>query len=973
MGDDRPGRTTFGILGPLEVWFDGTSVPVGSARQQTVLAVLLLGSGRVVPIDRLVTALWDDEPPATARVQAQICISRLRARLRELMAADVILTQAPGYRLEVPEDAIDLARFRGLVARGREAVRRQDLTAGASALREAVALWRGSALAGLDSRLIRAAAVRLDEERLTVTEEHLDLVLALGGHREVIGELRDLVAAYPLRERLYGQLMRALYRDGQRAAALEVFRNAHRTLRDELGLEPGAELRTLERAILDQELVVGAAAAEQPTKLAPRQLPAAPQVFVGRDDAVARLRSLLVADGSPEAAVVVVTGPPGVGKTALALYTAYELAERFPDGQLFAYLRGGDARPVAPGGVLGRFLRSLGVEPEVIPASDDERAAVYRGRMAGRRVLVFLDDATVAWQVQPLVPGAGGVVLVTSRSALPGLPAHRVDLQVLTPEMSRRLLAQVVGEARLAAEPDETAAVMEACGHLPLALQVAGAKLATRPHWRLAQLAERLSDESRRLDELSLERAGVRASIAVSFEAMTPEAQRLLALLRLLGPTDFAAWVASPLLEVAVDAAADVLDELVDGRLVEVYAGTGHRTRYRLHDLVRAFARELLATQIPAAERRLAQRRLLQCWLFLAREAHRREYGGEFTVLRAGADGWPLPEEPVAELLAEPFQWFNVERANLTAAVSRAAELDDADLCVDLAISSVALFENRSLRDEWRETHDLAFASARRAGNSRAEAAIRCSRAGLSLVEQRWDDAVADLEVALTWLDQAGDWHGRGLARRGLAFADRMQGHYGRAAERYELALADLRSVGDRAGEAGVLTNLGQLRADQGNFADGEGLLRQALAISIDIGERRGEAQARYRLGELLLAQGALAAAGEELDTAHALVTAVGDLVGTGYTLLGLGNLALAAGHPDRATARLAESLSLARRTGSRVIEARALLALADQAVRAGDLATARNRLDQADALFAGLGSGIWRAQVEELRRRLAG
>lgn len=965
-----PAGVEFALLGPLEVRVSGSPTPVGSVRLQTVLAALLLERGQVVGLDRLITALWEDDPPATARVQAQISISRLRAWLKQQSLPATISTRGNGYLLDVPAGAVDLAQFRQQVAHARQEIGR-DAASAAAGLSRALRLWRGDALAGLDNRMIRAAAVRLDEERLTITEEYIDLELSLGRHREVIGQLRQLTAAHPLRERLYGQLMRALYGDGQQAAALEVFRQARRTLQEELGLDPSEELRALERGILEQNLTdatVAIAAGGHPPASVPRQLPAAPRVFVGRDQAVSQIQQLLADRSTPTAAVVLITGAPGVGKTALALHTAHAMAEQFPDGQLFAHLRGGDGRPEPPVGVLGHFLRSLGVAPNMVPAQETERAAMYRSELAGRRVLILLDDAVAAWQVTPLVPGAGGVVIVTARNVLPGLSSHRLDVKVLTPEASRHLLASVVGDSRVDAEPDEAAAVSQACGHLPLALQVAAAKLASRPHWHLGRLARRLADESRRLDELSLDGTGVRASITVSYEALPVPARRLLGLLRLVGATDFAAWVAAPLLDIPADDGLDLVDELVDACLVEVHIGSGRRTRYRLHDLVRAYAREVLVEE-PAAIRACAQERLLRCWLFLARQAHRREYGGEYTVLRAGAADWPLPQELADELLPDPLEWFSQEQANLVTAITQAAEIGDAELCVDLAVSSVALFEHRSMLRQWRQTHDLAFAVARRTGHDRAEAVIRCSRAGLALVEHRWSDAVADLTAAKAWFEQAADSHGRGLALRGLGLVDRIQGRTALAYERYQQALVLLRQAGDRAGEAGVLVNLGQLRADEGQLAASEQLLRRALQISADIGERRGEAQARYRLGEVLQACGDLAGAEESLTAAHRLVTATGDLVGIGYALLGLGTVALIREDYHRAEELLTESLVMARRCGNRMNQARALLALAELAISTGDPA-ASQRLDESDALFTALGAAHWRRRIAALRRR---
>jgi DNA-binding SARP family transcriptional activator len=965
----RPPALQFRLLGPLELGSAGQVITIAGSRQRIVLATLLLEAGRVVPTERLITAVWDEEPPATARTQIQISISKLRALLSDLGAPDAIVTHESGYLIRLPDDAIDLAGFRRLVASGREATRRQPATAAAT-LRAALDMWRGDAVAGVGSRLLQAVALRLDEERLAVTEECLDLEMQTGRHQELVGELRGLVAAHPLRERLYGQLMLALYRADRQAEALEVYRDARRILVDEHGLDPSEALRSLERAILDADPQVARPATE-PDMLVPRQLPAPPKGFVGRQATVREVCAVLSAAQPDE--LVVVSGPAGVGKTALAIAAAYTVREQFPDGQLFAHLRGSDSRPVRPEQVLDHFLRALGMAPATLPTDPGALASLYRTRLAGQRLLVLLDDAAGAWQVEPLLPAGPGVALVvTGRGALPGLRgAHRIDLDVFSLAASRELLSEVLGAARVAAEPAEVAAVAESCGHLPLALQIAAAKLSVRQHWPIARMASRLGDESRRLDELSLDGAGVRASILVSYQALADPARRLLLLLGALGATDFASWVAGPLLDVDAYDGTDVLDELVDARLVEVQAGAGYRARYRLHDLVGVFAREMLVRQVPAGERAAAQHRLLRCWLSLARQAHRREYGGDFTVLHSEAAPWPIPAEVVDELVADPIGWFDSEHTNLVNAVRLAAELNHHDLCWDLAVTSVTLFENRAHREDWRETHEVALEAVSRHGDHRAEAALRCSRAGLALVEQRFADAQSDLTTALEWFDRAADPHGRGLALRSLASIDRLQGRPAQAQQRYQQALADLRAAADEVGEVHVLINLAQLYADRTDYAEAEKLLCQALAICTRVGARRVTAQTRHRLGQLYLAQGEVGKAEAEFTAVLGSATGVDDPVGTAYALLGLGTVQLGRREIERARQALVEALDKMRRTGSRIGEGRVLLSLAELCLDSGDPAAATAHLAEADWIFAQIGAAGWRERVETLRRRL--
>lgn len=970
----RKQDVAYSVLGPLEVRVNGVPVPVGSSRQQIILACMLLERGHVVQADRFIDALWDGEPPATAWVQVQIGISKLRSRLSNLELPNAIVTHEAGYLVQVPEDCLDLVQFRHLVGRAREAARAQRPEEAADQLRSALALWRGDALAGLPGRWIRAAASRLDEERLAAVEERVELEIAMGGHREVIGELRELTAAYPLRERFHGQLMRALYRDGRQAEALEAYRTAQRVLVEEHGLDPGDELRALERAILERALatgdgVPGHGRLQAAEEAVPHQLPAAPRGCVGRQEDITAIQQRLTGNGPSGGAVVVISGPPGVGKTALALHCAHQLANRFPDGHLYARLRDSDARPVPAERLLDQFLRGLGIPPAGLPAELDELAAMFRSRIAGRRILIVLDDAAAAWQIEPLVSEYGGTLIVTSRGTLPGLRGvDRFDLGVLEPRMSLQLLATVIGQERVQAEPAAAAAVARICGHLPLALHIAAAKLEVRPHWTIAQLVDRLSDEGRRLDELSLAGTAVRASLQVSFETLDPPARRLLPLLGGLGTSDFAAWVSGPLLDMDVDQGTDVLEQLVEARLVDVLGGAGHRTRYRLHELVGTFARQTLAAATPAAERHQAQVRLLRCWAFLVDHAHRREYGGDFTIVRSTAQRWPLPNKVVSELMADPIGWFEEERTNLLSAVRRAAELGFQEICADLAVGSVTLFETRAHLSDWRESHEVALEAARRHDDPRSEAAVRCSRAGLALAEHRLDDAVSHLESALGWFVHADHRHGRGLALRSLAVVDRLRGHPARARQRYEAALTDLREAGDRAAEAQVLTNLAQIDLDDGRLDEAHKLLRQALAICTGIGERRGEAQVRFRLGELYLARGELTEAEAELEAVWTAVDHTGDLVGKTYALLGLGAARLAHDDLDGAEKVLAEALELAQRARSRLLEGRARLAMAQLRQRQGRSATAVDDLNRAEAIFTAIAVDAWREQVEQLR-----
>lgn len=703
----------FRILGPLEVAHDDGPLQVRGSRQRTVLALLLLEAERIVPVDRLIDGVWGKEPPATSRSQIQICISSLR---HQLSAGGLITTRPPGYRLRTGGHLLDLAEFEGRVAAGRKAAAEGRLRRAAGAFRSALALWRGPALHGIGSGLVRGGVAQLDEQRLALHEECLELELAAGEHQRLVGELAALAAAHPLRERPRALLMTALYRAGRQAEALNEYRMTRERFIEELGIEPGDGLRRLHQAILsgDPQLLGGAGAGTGPRvavadlpapQRVPRLLPADVADFTGRREALAALLEGPAGQygAGPEAGpdgtvepgaeagltavpVTVISGRAGVGKTTLAIRAAHRLTPRYPDGQLFASLSGPGGAAVRPGDVLARFLRALGVPEPEIPADAEERAEMYRDRLAGRRVLVVLDGAGSQEQVAALLPGTAGCrVLITSRQRLTGLPAaRRVELAPFDRAEALDLLARIAGRRRVEDEPAAAAALCAACDDLPLALRGAAARLVARPHWRVAELHRRLLECARPLDELSRSGADVRAGIAAGYASRTPGARRLLRLLAVPRTASFASWAGAPLLRTDPLTSLDLLEELAEAYLleVEVDAVTG-TARYRLPGLVRAFARERLAAEETAGAHRSALERYLGALLYLLDEARRR--GGPERPARpdpargagsgrAGVPRWALPGRLVVPLLADPQGWYGRERPRLLSAIRQAAE-----------------------------------------------------------------------------------------------------------------------------------------------------------------------------------------------------------------------------------------------------------------------------------------------------------
>lgn len=942
----------FLLLGPVEVRDSGSAVWLGGRRERTILAVLLLAAGRLVPLDRLIDSVWGDRPPATARRQVHTGMSMLRRVL-----GDRLVTCDPGYRLATDLDDVDLRAFDLQVRQARQAAGQGRTGEAADDLRSALRLWRGPALGSVTG--LTGDAARLEEERLTVLAERIDLDLALGRHTELVGELSGLVGEHPLRERFRAQLMLALYRCGRRAEALQAFQDARRALAEDLGLEPPEELSRLERSIVAADPKLDLARPGATPAPGPCLLPADPADFTGRSRQVEQLCEVLTADDR-KVAICAIAGRGGVGKTALAVHVAHRLREVFDGGQLYVDLRGGSTQPAEPPEVLGRFLRALGVAGSSVPAGLDERAELYRDLAARRRLLVVLDNARDEAQVSALLPGAAGSgVLVTSRARLGGLAGARlVELDVLDQHSALRLLDRVAGCGRVDAEPPAAAELVQLCERLPLAVRIAGAKLASRPHWRLAELVDRMAGEQDRLDELVHGGLAVRASLGLSYQGLDAEPRRLLRRLGLLEAPDFTPWVCAALLDTSTARARDLAERLVDARLLQVCGWH----RYRFHDLVRCFARERGEAEEPPVDRAAALDRVWGAWLAIAERAHRACYGGDDVIIHGSSPRW-VPDG-VDELVADPHGWLDAERIALVAAVRQAAGLGHDEVAWDLALSGIALFATRWYLDEWRQTHEYALAATLAAGNLRGEAAIRYGLGALDDAHCRYEPALRRFERAAALFEAIGERKGHGLATVYLS-------HIARRLGRFELALtaaasgrAVTREVGDRAGEASALRSTAQTRLALGELDAVEQPLTEALAILTATGNRRDQAQVLRDLGELHLRRGSIREAQLAFGRVLGAVRELGDRTGESFALLGLGECHLRQRHFGLARVRLAEALRLAKGGGTRFIEARILAAHGELAYAQGRPDRAIERFGESAALCGEIGSPLWQARA---------
>ena len=601
----------FGILGPLEVSDGEHNLTPTAPKLRVALALLVLHANRVVSTETLIGELWGEDPPMSALTTLQTYVYQLRKLLQGRRASadgEILCTRAPGYVARIHSHDIDVCRYESLVEQGRRQFATGDAEAAAHSLRQGLALWRGSALADVSTRpLLQAYVARLEESRTTTIEQRIAADLQLGRHAELVSELRSLTTEHPLDERFYGQLMLALSGAGRRTEALDVYHQLRGTLVRELGLEPSTEIAKLHQAILCDE---PAPRPQQPvretvTLATPGHLPPDTADFTGRAELIERVERLLspaVAGSSTAPRIAVLTGMPGIGKTALAVHVAHRLRPQHPDGQLHATLRGRDGEPVEPEAVLGRFLRGIGVRSDELPETAEERSQLFRTWSADRQLLVVLDDAVSAAQVQPLLPGGRRcTVLVTSRRRLPGLAgATTVEVAELPVDEATDMLTAVAGRAAQEGRSSAAATIVQCCGRIPLALRAAGIKLAARPHWRMEMFAARLADESRRLIELHADELDLRIGLSEVYAGLTDEDRHTFRLLGLLGADSFTARDAAGILGTAPVNADRLLSQLVDAQLLRVCGETAlGEVTYRLAGLVRLYAQERLMFEAP--------------------------------------------------------------------------------------------------------------------------------------------------------------------------------------------------------------------------------------------------------------------------------------------------------------------------------------------------------------------------------------
>ncbi|MFD1323054.1 AfsR/SARP family transcriptional regulator [Micromonospora sonneratiae] len=920
------------LLGPIEVTAGGRVLGIRRPQQRAVLALLLLNANRLVPAQQLVDALWADEPPASARTQVQVCVSQIRAALRGTELADALVSHAGGYRLAVGDGDLDLAEFTRAVGQARVASDAGQLSTAADLLRAGLALWRGPALAGAAAAFVEAAAAGLAEQHLAAHQQLAAVELALGHSDVVIRTLEPLVAEHPLREQLVAQYMLALAGVGQQARALRLYTETRGRLIEELGVEPGAELAGAHLKVLRNELIEAPAAetvsdAAPAPAAVPAQLPTNVAGFTGREATLRELDLLVPADGHDGqhgTAVVIsaIGGTAGVGKTALAVHWAHRVAHRFPDGQLYVNLRGFDIddRLVTPGEALRGFLEALHVPAQRIPADVSGQAALYRTLLAGRRMLVLLDNAHDPEQVRPLLPGASGcLVVVTSRNRLTGLVAAEgarpLTLDLLSTTESRELLARRLGRGRVAAQRPAVDEIVERCARLPLALAVVAARAATQPDFPLATLAAELADaQGGRLAALDAgdPATDVRAVFSWSYRALDDAAARLFRLLGLHPGPDLAVAAAASLAGVPPSRVRPLLAALTRAHLL-----TEHLPgRYNQHDLLRSYAAELCEEVDDEPERQAARHRLLDHYLHVSQAADQLldPYRLAHPITVSEAQPGAATDGPTG--YSRALDWFAVEQDVLLAAVEQAARSGFDGHAWQLAAALVTYLDRRG----------------------------------------HWHDLAAVQRTALDAAQRRADPLGQAQAHRGIAIACTWLGRLQDAYRHYQRDLDLYRESGDRLGEAHTHIGLSWVLSRQGQPQEAIDQTRQALDLYRAIDYQVGQAKALNNLGWFLARVGEHQSALDSCQQALMLHGETGDRHGAALTWDSLGYVHHELGQHEQATHCYLKALDLHRSLGDRYSEAEVLANLGDTQWAADDVDAAQLTWHEALAIFDELG-----------------
>ncbi|MGY0485926.1 BTAD domain-containing putative transcriptional regulator [Streptomyces sp. WG-D5] len=950
----------FSVLGPVRAWRGGEPLSTGSPQQRALLAALLLRQGRTATAAELIDAVWGDDPPS----QALAAIRTYASRLRKILGPGVLETEAGGYALRMARpDALDLAAAEELVAEAEQARQADDLCQARALVNKALGLWDGEPLAHVPGPHAETERARLDEWRLQLLETRLDMDLEQGCHAESISALTALTAEHPLRERLRELLMLALYRSGRQAEALAVYADTRRLLADELGVDPRPGLSELQQRILQADPTLSEPSAQPAEPSAaprrPAQLPATVPDFTGRAAFVTELSDTLAAASSESGsgsvmAVSAVAGIGGVGKTTLAVHVAHAARAAFPDGQLYVDLQGTSARPAEPETVLGSFLRALGIPDSAVPDSLEERAALFRSTLDGRRALVLLDNARDAAQVRPLLPGtAGCAALITGRVRMVDLVgAHLVDLDVMSPDEALLLFTRIVGEERVTSEREAALDVVAACGFLPLAIRIAASRLAARRTWTVSVLAAKLADERRRLDELQAGDLAVKATFELGYGQLEPAQSRAFRLLGLADGPDISLAAAAAVLDLDTEATEDVLETLVDTSLLES-AAPG---RYRYHDLVRLYARACAERDEAEKERDEAMSRLLDFYLATAAGVYAIERPGERV-----SDHFSPTARPglVFRDRERALEWLFNESGCLLACVRQSAAAGLQTRAADLLMASVDLGESGANSLQFTQAATAVSSAAEESGDAWAEGRARTMLSHVHSVCGRFPEAEGEARRAMELGAATGDPVASGQAPNQRGIIALYEGRHLDAEAHFDVALKAFRTDGNLPGTASALCNLSRVHLATGRTDDAIALARKGIAIYEQDTSRQALrlANGKYALGL------ALTDAGKTEEARTVLLDALDVFRGSrqhlwhGMTLFRLAEAHLAEHAPARAASHAEHALAVLHGIGGEWRRANVLTVLGRALSAIGHTDRAQVCWSDALAVFDSLGS----------------
>ncbi|MDR6974295.1 DNA-binding SARP family transcriptional activator/predicted negative regulator of RcsB-dependent stress response [Streptomyces sp. 3330] len=942
----------FSLLGRLRAYRGTEQIDLGAPQQQAVAAALLLAHGRSVSMSDLVDAIWERPPRSPASV-----IRTYVWRLRHTLEPDQTRSQpwqmlqsaTGGYLLHVDDDRVDWRIFQQRLGQARAAHAGGDPAAARRLYDECLGLWHEDPLTGVPGPLAASERSVMQRQRLDALEARLETLVAEGHFAEAATDAAALAEQHPLREGLVQLLMQALYRSGRQAEALAVYRKAHRLLDEELGVRPGPGLQALQAEILQaRRPASGDAGIVQRRTPVPRQIPHAIADFTGRVQEIERIRDTLTGHTAEAMPIVLVSGMGGAGKTSLVMHSVQPVLPSYPDGQLYADLRGADGTPADPGTVLSSFLRALGEADAFIPQDLNERSALLRTLLAQRRALIILDNAADMNQVLPLLPGSPScAVVITSRNTLATLPVSlRLSIGALPTEEALRLFTRLVGGGRVAAEPHTARQVLAACGGLPLAIRIIGSRLAARPDWSMEQLAERLSDERHRLSELSVDAVAVASSFALGYAQLDDLGRRAFRLLAVPAQSGFDASTAAAVLTEPEEAVRPTLERLVNAGLLESPAWD----RYRYHDLVLLFAQRLAADIDAPADRHAALGRLLDLHLFTA--------SGSYHIFRPGHT---VPRTALPSPRSGPR--FKNEQAVLAWASSTLSDIlrllqqtarTHTDRAATLLLMLDAVLMNAH---RWHEVVPVATAvteAAATKGDVRAEGRARYMLAGALTQVGRMDDARGHIQRALDLAELVGDAdiHGMALNVHGIIIG--LADPAGAISHHLQAAAIASRH-GNTSLEALALSNMVQTKLRMGVVDDETATASQRqLQLHHENGDRYGEAFGLYRHGQVLLAQGKP----HEAIDAHLRTLALLDEDEQEFVQAGahirLSEAYLHVGRTDLASKHAEQGLALSRKARHDQLASLALSAL-------GDVLAATNRKEQARL--------HWQRALDDLRR----